>query len=76
MTSFQPSWTMQVPKSTKTIGSYAGHGNEYSSYVAFVDKRNVFVGNCDGKKLMSFFKAKYLIFKIPQHFKEGLVLIL
>ena len=56
MTSFQPSWTMQVPKSTKTIGSYAG--NEYSSYVAFVDKTNVFVGNCDGKKLMSFFIAK------------------
>ena len=86
MTSFQPSWTMQVPKSTKIIGSYAGYGNEYSSYVAFVDKTNVFVGNCDGKKLMSFFKAKkiiepypkakYLIFKIPQHFKEGLVLIL
>jgi hypothetical protein len=29
MKSFQPSWTIQVPKSTKTIGSYAGHGHEY-----------------------------------------------
>ena len=66
MTSFQPSWTMQVPKSTKTIGSYAGHGNEYSSYVAFVDKTNVFVGNSDGKKLMSFFKAKKYHRTIPK----------
>ena len=66
MTSFQPSWTIQVPKSTKTIGSYAGHGNEYSSYVAFVDKTNVFVGNCNGKKLMSFFKAKKYHRTIPK----------
>ena len=59
ISSFQPSWTMQVPKSTKITGHpYGGLGNEYSSYVAFVDQTNVFIGNCDGKKLMSFFKAK------------------
>ena len=38
----------------------------YSSYVAFVDKTNVFVGNCDGKKVMSFFKAKKYHRTIPK----------
>ena len=67
MTNFQPSWTMQVPKSTKIIGHWGGgYGNEYSSYVAFVDKTNVFIGNCDGNKLMSFFKAKKYHRTIPK----------
>ena len=66
MTSFQPSWTMQVPKSTKIGGPYGGSGNEYSTYAAFVDKTNIFIGNCDGKKLMSFFKAKKYHRTIPK----------
>jgi hypothetical protein len=66
MTSFQPSWITQVPKSTKMEWWNGGHGNEYSSYVAFVDQTNVFIGNCDGKKLMSFFKAKRIHRTIPK----------
>jgi hypothetical protein len=64
LTSFQPSWTMQVPKSTKTIHGTLGY--QYGSYVAFVDKTNIFIGNCDGEKLMSFFKAKKIHRTIPK----------
>ena len=62
---FHPTWTMQIPKSNDS-SSYHYIVGLTEPLIAFVDRTKIFVGNTDGKKLMTFIKAKSFHKTIPK----------
>ena len=67
---FHPTWTMQIPKSNKVSGlnTFSHHYIHGLSdpLIAFVDRTKIFVGSTDGKKLMTYIKAKSFHRTIPK----------
>jgi len=73
---FQPTWTMQIPKSNKasglhTFSPYYIYGLS-DPFIAFVDRTKIFVGSIDGKKLMTYIKAKSFHRTIPKSMTQNI----
>ena len=68
LTNFQPTWTIQVPKYSKVNGDFSVNHflQGFESYAGFVDRTNIYIGACDGKKHMSFFKSNKFHRTIPK----------